>query len=97
MYNIKPMNDKVVLIEKQLNTQTYGSIVRPDMGKEKPIIGEVVQTNDGFYLGDNFVKSSLEVGDLVLIPLFGTIKTVIDKQEYLICAENNILGKLIKV
>ncbi len=96
MYSIKPMNDKVVLVEKQLNTQTYGAIVRPDMGKEKPIVGQVVQTNDGYYLGDNFVNSSVSVGDLVLIPLFGTVKTVIDKQEYLICAENNILGKLIE-
>ena len=39
---IQPLGDRIVMSPQEEEEQTYGNIVVPDMGKEKPEIG----TND---------------------------------------------------
>ena len=39
---LKPTNDRIVVKPIDEGEQTYGSIVIPDLGKEKPEMGEVI-------------------------------------------------------
>lgn len=39
--NIRPTNDRILVKPIDEGEKTYGSIVIPDMGKEKPEMGEV--------------------------------------------------------
>ena len=42
-----PKNDRILLKPIDEGEQTYGSIVIPDMGKEKPEMGEVIAVGPG--------------------------------------------------
>ena len=42
-----PLNDRVLIRPVDEGEQMYGNIVIPDMGKEKPEMGEVVAVGPG--------------------------------------------------
>ena len=44
---IIPLSDKVIILPKDEGEQQYGSIIVPDMGKEKPEMGEVLAVGEG--------------------------------------------------
>jgi len=48
MSKLKPQNGHVVLRPIEEQEQTYGNIVIPDMGKEKPESGEVIAVSDTY-------------------------------------------------
>mgnify|MGYP003652247403 CR=1 FL=1 len=43
MSKIRPLNGHVVIRPIEEEEQTYGNIVVPDMGREKPEMGEVIK------------------------------------------------------
>jgi co-chaperonin GroES (HSP10) len=66
---IEAINGNVVLKRIEEEEQTYGQIVIPDMGKEKPELAEVIKTSDTYnWHTGKFVDSLLSVGDVVVIP-----------------------------
>ena len=93
MSKLTPLNGNVVLKKVEESEQTYGQIVIPDMGKEKPELGEVVATSETYnWHKGSFTKSNLEVGQLVLIPKMGSQRIVIDGEDYYICKETDVLA-----
>jgi len=66
---LTPLNGIVVLKKIEEQEVTYGNIVIPDMGKEKPEMGEVVSASDTYnwHRGD-YYKTKLVPGQKVLIP-----------------------------
>ena len=44
---LKPTNDRILLQPIDEGEQTYGNIVIPDMGKEKPELGVVLAVGPG--------------------------------------------------
>jgi chaperonin GroES len=93
MSNLKPTNGHVLLKPIEEGEQTYGNIVIPDMGKERPEIGEVIDTSDTYnWHTGNFVKSTLKAGQQVLIPKMGSIKITVDGEDYFITKETEILA-----
>jgi len=70
----------------------YGSIVIPDMGKEKAELGEVVAVGPGGHSPfGTFIPVSVKVGDLVLLPKIGPQRFEDDGEEFLIIADREIL------
>ena len=69
MSKIQPLNGFIILKPIEEQEQTYGNIVLPDLGKERPEMGEVVAVSDTFnwHTGKN-VASNLTPGQKVLIP-----------------------------
>ena len=52
--------------------ETYGSIVVPDVGKEKNHNAEVISVGPGQYTNTgDFIKSILKPGDQVIVPTMG--------------------------
>jgi len=76
--------------------QMYGNIVIPDLGKEKPEMGEVVATSSTYnFNSDKFVESNLQVGDKVLIPKLGSLRITVEGDEYFITKEQDVYSKLV--
>lgn len=90
---ITPINGYVVLKPVEETEQTFGNIVIPDLGKERPEMGKVVEASPTYnYHTDKNVESVLAPGDLVLIPKMGSQRIVIDGEDYYICKETDVLA-----
>jgi len=96
MSKLQPLNGYIVLKPVEEDEQTYGNIVIPDLGKERPELGEVVATSGTYnFNSDTTVESKLAVGDKVLIPKLGSVRITVDSDEYFIVKEQDIYSKII--
>ena len=91
-----PQNDRILLKPIDEGEQMYGNIVIPDMGKEKPEMGEVLAIGPGRQseLDPQKVISvrSCKVGDVVLVPKIGTLRIDFEGDEYYIAQDREILA-----
>ncbi|GAQ95465.1 chaperonin GroES [Thermodesulfovibrio aggregans] len=82
---IKPLKDRVVVkFASEELEKTPGGIYVPDVAKEKPQKGTVLEVGSE-------VKE-VKVGDTVLFDKYAGTKIKIDDVEYLIIKEEEILG-----
>jgi chaperonin GroES len=90
---LKALFNAVIVKQIEQDESTYGTIVVPDMGKEKNLRGEVVAVGPGYHSAmGNFIETTVKVGDEVLLPSMGATKVDYDGEEYLMIEENKILG-----
>jgi len=91
---LQPTNDRILIRPIDEGEQTYGSIVIPDMGKEKPEMGEVIATGPGRYTETGNLNSvrSCKVGDIVLVPKIGTLRIDFEGEEYYIAQDREVLA-----
>ena len=90
---VKALFNAVIVKKIEQDESTYGTIVVPDMGKEKNLRGEVVSVGPGYYTAmGNFIETVVKVGDEVLLPSMGATKMDYEGEEYLMIEENKILG-----
>ena len=74
---------------------TYGGIIVPDMGKELNEVGEVLAVGPGKHThSGEFLKTTIKVGDRVVLPTMGFTKLQFDGEEYYVGPENQILAKV---
>jgi chaperonin GroES len=96
MANIKPLGNRVLV--QRLKAQTSkGGILLPDSAQEKPKEGMVVAVGPGKTNDQGQIESlHVQPGQKVLFALYsGTeIKNNDSEEEYLILAEDDILGIL---
>lgn len=95
MSKLTPLNGIAVLKKIEESESTYGSIVIPDLGKERPESGEVVAVSDMFnwHKGD-WKPSELKVGQKVLIPKMGSMTVTVEGEDYILVKETDILSIL---
>ena len=75
----------------------YGSIVVPDMGKDKNEKGEIVSIGPGQHtITGEFIPTISKIGDVVVLPTQGFTKIEHDGNDYYVGPENQILAKLKK-
>ena len=91
---ITPCNDRILIKPIDEGEQTYGSIVIPDMGKEKPEMGTVIATGPGRLseYGKMIPIRSCKVGDTVLIPKIGSLRIDFEGNEYFITKDREVLA-----
>ncbi len=91
---IKAINGNVVLRVLEEEETTYGNIVIPDMGKERPELGEVVDLSPTYnwHKGEYVSSNAISKGDIVVIPRMGAVKVSHESQEYIIIKETEILA-----
>ena len=90
--NIKPLHNNIVIKQTDNTEEMYGNILIPDMGKEKPLMGEIVAVGKGRTTETGaFVETQLEVGQTVVFPAFGGIKLTVDGEEYVVCRETELI------
>ncbi len=90
---LKPLDDRVVIMQSEAEEKTAGGIYLPDTAKEKPQIGKVVAVGPGKVLdsgkrGDMSVKKN----DEVIYGKYAGNNIEIDGKQYVILRESDILG-----
>ena len=86
---LKPTNDRILIKPIDEGEQTYGSIVIPDMGKEKPEMGTVLAIGPGRQL---ILVRACKVGDVVLVPKVGTLRIDFEGDEYYLAQDREIIA-----
>lgn len=95
MSKLIPLNGFIILKPIEEQEQLAGNIIIPDLGKEKPEIGEVVSVSDTYnWHTGALYRTLLTPGDTVLIPKMGSQRLVIEGEEYYITKETDILAIL---
>jgi len=91
---LKPTNDRILLQPIDEGEQTYGNIVIPDMGKEKPELGIVLAVGPGRMSenGTMMLVRSCKVGDVVMVPKIGTLRIDFEGEEYYIAQDREVLA-----
>ncbi len=93
MSKLQPLNGHLVLRPIESTEETVGNIIVPDLGKERPEMGEVIATSDVYnFHTDTIVESNLSVGDIVLLPKLGSQRIVVEGEEYYIAKETEIFA-----
>ena len=92
---LTPFNDRVIIKPIEEDKQMYGNIVIPDLGKERPEMGQVIATGPGRQTEfGQFIRVNAKVGDIVLIPKIGSIRIDFEGDEYFITADKEILASI---
>lgn len=93
MNKLEPINGHIIIRPIDNEEQMIGNIVIPDMGKEKPEIGEVIAVSSTYnwHKGEN-IPSQLKPGQKVLIPKMGSVKITVDGEDYIVTKETEILA-----
>jgi|TARA_B100000287_G_C20220101_1_gene617658 chaperonin GroES len=90
---IIPLGDKIVISPLEEGEQTYGNIIVPDMGKEKPEMGKVLAVGPGRVSTDGtLIPNQIKKGVVVMVPKFGAQTAVVENETYIIASENDVLG-----
>ena len=90
---IIPLGDKIVILPQEEGEQTYGNIVVPDMGKEKPEVGKVLAVGPGRISTDGtLIPNRIEVGVTVMVPKFGAQVVTVENETYIVAGESDVLG-----
>jgi len=91
--NIKPLSDRVVIKPAPADEQVQGGIIIPDTAKEKPQRGEIVAVGPGKVSDSGeTIPMSVKKGDVVLYGKYSGTEVTLDKEEYLIVRESDILA-----
>ena len=94
--NFKPLYDKVVIQQKEAESQTASGIILPDVAQERFNQGTVLAVGPGYRMEDGSTQAlTVEVGDTVLYSKYGGV--TIDVGEYedlVILSERDVHGIL---
>ena len=96
--NLEALFNAVIVKPIEAEETKYGSIVVPDMGKDKNEHGEVVAVGPGQNtISGTFIKTVSKIGDIVVLPTQGFTRLEHNGEEFYVGPENQILAKVKKV
>tara|TARA_B100000927_G_scaffold226423_1_gene186123 strand:+ start:674 stop:1042 length:369 start_codon:yes stop_codon:yes gene_type:complete len=97
MTELEALFDAVIVKPQEEEETTYGSIVVPDLGKDRNEHGTVVAVGPGRHVGGvGFIETEIKIGDNVILPTIGFTKLEHKGEEYYIGQENQILARIKK-
>lgn len=92
---IRPIGDRIILKPISLEETTKSGIILPQtVDKEKPEQGEVIAVGPGKTENGKLVPLSVKKGDKVIFSKYGPTEIKVDKKEYLVVKEEDILAVL---
>ena len=93
--NLEALFNAVIVKPLDIEETKYGSIVVPDIGKDKNEHGEIVAIGPGQHtISGTFIPTISSVGDVVVLPTQGFTKLEHDGEDYYVGPENQILAKV---
>jgi chaperonin GroES len=90
--NIKPLGDRVVIKSVEQEETTKSGIVLPGSAKEKPVMAEVVEVGPGGLVDGKEVTMQVKKGDKVLYSKYSGTEVKLEKDEYIIVRQSDILA-----
>ena len=89
---IKPLADRVVVKQVEIEETSKGGIILPGSAKEKPQVAEVVAVGPGGMVDGNEIKMLVKVGDKVITSKYAGTEVKCDGTEYSIVRQSDILA-----
>ncbi len=90
---LRPLGDKILVKRVEAETKTKSGIVLPDSAKEKPKRGKVIAIGDGKRLETGArAPFTVKKGDEVLFTSYAGTEIVLEGDELLIMAEEDVLA-----
>src|SRR5277367_3843077 len=94
---IRPTDDRVVVEVLEAEEKTAGGILLPDTAKQKPQRGRVIAVGPGKMLDSGTrVTLSVHKGDEVIFGRYSGSDVQIERKEFKIMRESDILAKVVK-
>ena len=95
MNKLTPVNGNVILRPIEEEEQMAGNIIIPDMGKERPEMGEIISISEiyNFNKGE-YVPNTLKTGMKVLLPRMGAQNITVGGEDYWVTSIQNIMAIL---
>ncbi len=90
--NIRPLADRVVVKMLEAEETTKGGIILAGSAKEKPSIAEIVAVGPGGKVDGETVEMYLKVGDRVLLSKYAGTEVTVDRVEYTILRQDDVLA-----
>ena len=95
--NLEALFNAVIVKPLVIEEEKYGSIVVPDIGKDKNEHGEIIAIGPGQHtISGTFIPTISKIGDIVVLPTQGFTKLEHDGDDYYVGPENQILAKVKK-
>jgi len=95
--NLEALFNAVIVKPIEAEETKYGSIVVPDMGKDKNEHGEVIAVGPGQHtISGTFIETTSKIGDIVILPTQGFTKLEHNGDNYYVGPENQILARVKK-
>ncbi len=89
-----PLGDRVVLKQMEAEETTKSGIVLPGNAQEKPQQAEVVAVGPGGNVDGKEVVMQVKAGDKVIYSKYAGTDVKLDKDEYIIVKQSDILAKV---
>lgn len=90
--SIKPLSDRVVLMNEEAETTTASGIVLPGSAQEKPQIAVVKAVGPGGMIDGKEVTMHVKEGDRVVYSKYAGTEIKFENEEYIIVRQNDILA-----
>ena len=92
-FNLKPLEDRIVVRANEEENTTSSGIVIPDTAKEKPQEGTIIAAGPGRILDDGKRESmDVKAGDKVLYSKYAGTEFKIEGEDLLIVSQKDILA-----
>ncbi|MDD5898679.1 MAG: co-chaperone GroES [Clostridia bacterium] len=90
--NVKPLGDRVVIKNVEVEETTKSGILLTGTAKEKPLMAEVLAVGPGGLVDGKEVKMCVNVGDKVIYSKYAGTEVKIDGKELIIVRQSDILA-----
>jgi len=92
---LEALFNALIVKPMEVEETSYGGIIVPDLGNEKNKTGKVVSVGKGHYsVTGTWMETTLQEGDVVVLPTMGFTKFEYEGEEYWIGRENDVLAKI---
>ena len=90
--NVKPLGDRVVIKNVEVEETTKSGILLTGTAKEKPLMAEVLAVGPGGLVDGKEVKMCVNVGDKVIYSKYAGTEVKLDGKEMIIVRQSDILA-----
>ena len=90
--SLKPLFDRVVIKDAEMEETTKGGLILSGSAKEKPQIAEVLAVGPGGMVDGKEVEMIVKVGDKVLTSKYSGTEVKVDGEECTIVRQSDILA-----
>ena len=90
--SLKPLFDRVVIKDAEMEETTKGGLILTSSAKEKPQYAHVIAVGPGGVVDGKEITMQVEVGQKVVYSKYAGMEIKIDGEEYKIVRQSDILA-----
>ena len=90
--NVKPLGDRVVIKNVEMEETTKSGIVLPGAAKEKPQMAEILAVGPGGVVDGKEIVMQVQVGQKVIYSKYAGTEVKVDGEELIIVRQSDILA-----